>query len=296
MRTHVLKQKHSRYTKHAKNGMNKTYRISNDGTIFEIKEDGSIAKLAKIDDAGNISTIRNAEKDRLNIPQHHNSVSKVEYDKTQAICDNIDMLRSRSHTTVTIDALIDKLFPINGIKLGVTSHSDLQKLGYNSNWIKPFFPSAFSSIPGTSDELIDILNGSFGYGGVTHGYFYKDNISGHFDAKGIITDIMFLVSDDMPIQWYNAFGFSSKLSYNEWVVLLKKNNFKITDTQEPVVIKEKVGFLRWKDRFSATFNARYPNSAYQLKFVFSRFIENKQPITNDTSNVIASITIEPIKL
>ena len=30
--------------------MDKTYRISGDGTIFEIKDDGSIAKLAKIDD------------------------------------------------------------------------------------------------------------------------------------------------------------------------------------------------------------------------------------------------------
>ena len=214
MRTHVLKPKHSRYTKHAKNEMNKTYRISNDGTIFEIKEDGSIAKLARIDDAGNISTISNAEKDGPNIPQQHNSVSKIEYNKAQAICDIINMLRNRSHTTVTIDVLIDKLFPINGIKLGVTSHSDLQKLGFNSNWIKPFFPSAFSSIRGASDELIDILNESFGYEGVTHGYFYKDNISGHFDAKGIIADIMFLVNNDMPIQWYKAFGFSSKLSYN----------------------------------------------------------------------------------
>ena len=155
-----------------------------------------------------------------NIPQQHNSVSKIEYNKAQAICDIIHMLRNRSHTTVTIDVLIDKLFPINGIKLGVTSHSDLQKLGFNSNWIKPFFPSAFSSIRGASDELIDILNESFGYEGVTHGYFYKDNISGHFDAKGIIADIMFLVNNDMPIQWYKAFGFSSKLSYNEWIVLL----------------------------------------------------------------------------
>ena len=37
--------------------MDKTYRISNDGTIFEIKDDGSIAKLAKIDDKGQISTL-----------------------------------------------------------------------------------------------------------------------------------------------------------------------------------------------------------------------------------------------
>ena len=37
--------------------MDKTYRISNDGTIFEIKDDGSIAKLAKIDDQGYISTL-----------------------------------------------------------------------------------------------------------------------------------------------------------------------------------------------------------------------------------------------
>lgn len=37
--------------------MNKTYRISNDGTIFEIKDDGSIGKLAKIDDNGRISTL-----------------------------------------------------------------------------------------------------------------------------------------------------------------------------------------------------------------------------------------------
>jgi hypothetical protein len=37
--------------------MDKTYRISNDGTIFEIKDDGSIAKLAKIDDNGQISTL-----------------------------------------------------------------------------------------------------------------------------------------------------------------------------------------------------------------------------------------------
>ena len=37
--------------------MQKDYKILNDGTIFEIKEDGSIAKLAKIDNHGNFSTI-----------------------------------------------------------------------------------------------------------------------------------------------------------------------------------------------------------------------------------------------
>lgn len=37
--------------------MNKDYKISNDGTIFKIKEDGSISKIARIDDNGNISSI-----------------------------------------------------------------------------------------------------------------------------------------------------------------------------------------------------------------------------------------------
>lgn len=37
--------------------MNKDYIISNDGTIFEIKEDGSISRIARIDDNGNISSI-----------------------------------------------------------------------------------------------------------------------------------------------------------------------------------------------------------------------------------------------
>lgn len=37
--------------------MNRDYKISNDGTIFEIKDDGSIAKLAKINDRGQISTL-----------------------------------------------------------------------------------------------------------------------------------------------------------------------------------------------------------------------------------------------
>lgn len=37
--------------------MNKDYKISADGTIFEIMEDGSISKIASIDDNGNISTI-----------------------------------------------------------------------------------------------------------------------------------------------------------------------------------------------------------------------------------------------
>lgn len=37
--------------------MNKDYKISNDGTIFEINEDGSISKIARIDDNGNISSI-----------------------------------------------------------------------------------------------------------------------------------------------------------------------------------------------------------------------------------------------
>ena len=37
--------------------MNKDYKISNDGTIFEIKDDGSISKLAKINDKGQISTL-----------------------------------------------------------------------------------------------------------------------------------------------------------------------------------------------------------------------------------------------
>lgn len=37
--------------------MGRDYQISNDGTIFEIKEDGSISKIARIDDNGNISSI-----------------------------------------------------------------------------------------------------------------------------------------------------------------------------------------------------------------------------------------------
>lgn len=37
--------------------MNTDYRISNDGTIFEIKEDGSISKIARIDEHGNVSSI-----------------------------------------------------------------------------------------------------------------------------------------------------------------------------------------------------------------------------------------------
>lgn len=37
--------------------MNRDYKISNDGTIFEITEDGSISKIARIDDNGNISSI-----------------------------------------------------------------------------------------------------------------------------------------------------------------------------------------------------------------------------------------------
>ncbi len=37
--------------------MNKDYKISADGTIFEIMEDGSISKIASIDDNGNVSTI-----------------------------------------------------------------------------------------------------------------------------------------------------------------------------------------------------------------------------------------------
>ena len=37
--------------------MNNSYRISNDGTIFEIKEDGSIARLAKIDSDGHIHAL-----------------------------------------------------------------------------------------------------------------------------------------------------------------------------------------------------------------------------------------------
>ena len=41
--------------------MSKDYKVSNDGTIFEIKEDGSISKIAKIDDDGNISSIDGGE-------------------------------------------------------------------------------------------------------------------------------------------------------------------------------------------------------------------------------------------
>ena len=37
--------------------MNSRYNISDDGTIFQIKEDGSIAKLAKIDSNGHVSDI-----------------------------------------------------------------------------------------------------------------------------------------------------------------------------------------------------------------------------------------------
>lgn len=37
--------------------MSRDYKISNDGTIFEIREDGSISKIARIDDRGNITSI-----------------------------------------------------------------------------------------------------------------------------------------------------------------------------------------------------------------------------------------------
>lgn len=37
--------------------MDKTYSISNDGTVFEIRDDGSIAKLAKIDEQGQIRNL-----------------------------------------------------------------------------------------------------------------------------------------------------------------------------------------------------------------------------------------------
>ncbi len=39
------------------NQMRKDYKISNDGTIFEIRADGSISKIARIDERGNISSI-----------------------------------------------------------------------------------------------------------------------------------------------------------------------------------------------------------------------------------------------
>lgn len=42
--------------------MNVDYKISNDGTIFKIREDGSISKIARIDDNGNISDAVNRQK------------------------------------------------------------------------------------------------------------------------------------------------------------------------------------------------------------------------------------------
>ena len=40
--------------------MSKDYKVSNDGTIFEIKEDGSISKLARIDENGNVFSFSSA--------------------------------------------------------------------------------------------------------------------------------------------------------------------------------------------------------------------------------------------
>ena len=37
--------------------MNKGYQISNDGTIFAIKDDGSISRLAKINDQGRLTDL-----------------------------------------------------------------------------------------------------------------------------------------------------------------------------------------------------------------------------------------------
>ena len=42
--------------------MIKDYQISNDGTIFRIKEDGSISRIAKIDNDGNIENISNTSE------------------------------------------------------------------------------------------------------------------------------------------------------------------------------------------------------------------------------------------
>ena len=42
--------------------MSKDYKVSNDGTIFEIKEDGSISKLARIDENGNVFSFSSAPK------------------------------------------------------------------------------------------------------------------------------------------------------------------------------------------------------------------------------------------
>ena len=52
--------------------MNKDYKISNDGTIFEIKDDGSISKLAKIDDKGRVTDLEGRE---MKSYPHHSSTS-----------------------------------------------------------------------------------------------------------------------------------------------------------------------------------------------------------------------------
>lgn len=44
--------------------------------------------------------------------------------------------------------------------------------------------------------------------------------------------------------------------------IIKKNYFI------SYVIKEKLGFLDWKERYSAILNARYSDSLYWLKFAF----------------------------
>ncbi len=271
--------------------MNKTYRISNDGTIFEIKEDGSIAKLAKIDDAGNISTISNTEKDKSSILEHHNSASKIEYDKAQAICGIIDMLRNRSHTTVTKDVLIDKLFPVAGVKIGKTHISELKEMNF-------YIRSEGSLLSELNKDFENTFTNSF-WGGLCNRYsyyFFKGNISGYCNKDNIVSNVICIAYDAIPLKWYESFGFSLELSYNNWLTLLNKNGFEIFSIHEPEIIKEKVGFLNWRNRYFAVIKVKYPGSSYQLKFEFNRIIKDKQQINNDTPNVISTITVEPTKL
>ena len=53
--------------------MNRDFRISNDGTIFEIKEDGSISKLARIDESGTVSPLNRTNQQVTQTSRRNNT-------------------------------------------------------------------------------------------------------------------------------------------------------------------------------------------------------------------------------
>lgn len=130
-------------------------------------------------------------------------------------------------------------FPVYGITLGKTTADELSRLGRRAT---------------TIDKSVN----------EPYKYYIINDVNFWYDETSLASHMYITHNDPLPSDWINC-GFDWRLSYNEWLNLLRNKGFDVTVTSEP-----KTKLYDGRQTLSAKIKAvKQITSSISVKFEFS---------------------------